>query len=213
MTLSLNMKQILIITILVTSGLCQTSFEERLRLLDEKMEANAKQIEKNKAVIAHHSIIIENLRSQLNQSQSADLDVDIDVPLEIDDGLGLLITGGAPGGRGVWDSAELFIPSSNTSCSLGSLGEGRQAHTSGGRGLMMCGGVDRREEPVDTCVSWRNGRWVTERRLSRKTVYQTAWNHNGSLILMGGPSWERSKYGTEVVTGGRKSFRLKHETS
>lgn len=199
------MRQLLIITSLVTSALCFTSVEERLRYLEEKMETSAKQIEMNKAVIANHSIIIENLRSQLIQSD--------DNPIKIDDRFGLLITGGAPDGRRVWNSTELFIPSTNRSCSLGSLGEGRQGHSSGGRGLMMCGGVDGTEKPVDTCVRWRAGRWVTERRLSRPTVYQTGWNHNGSLILLGGPDWDSTRFSTEVVTGGRARFRLKHETS
>ena len=206
----LRMIQTLTILMVAWSVLSLTPLEEiqeRLRHLEERMETTGKLIQTNSVLIANNSINIKILQSQLDPSK------DDDKRIDIDDRFGLLITGGAPNGRSVWNSTELFIPSANRSCSLGELEGARQGHTSGGRGLMVCGGVDRTERPVDTCLTWTDGRWVTERRLSRKSVYHTAWNLNDSLMLMGGPSYESSRFRTEVVTGKRKSFRLKHETS
>ena len=171
------------------------------------MEGNGKQIEMNKVLIGTNRANIETLQAQLSSSDKGG-----DV-VNIDGKLALLITGGAPNGRSILKSTELFIPSSNQSCLLADLPSGRQGHTSGGRGMMMCGGVDKTEKPVDTCVSWQGGRWLTERRLARKAIYQTAWNVNNSLMLLGGPSYDSSRFRTEVVTGKGESFTLKHEAS
>ena len=197
-----------LLTIFLSSVLC-TDWEKILARLDEleqRLDQQSNQTEINRDLSERNRADIAALQSQISAEEENLVDVD--------GRYGLLITGGAPNGRSVWSSTELFIPSSQTSCSLPDLPEGRQGHTSGGKGKMMCGGVDTTERPVASCVTWKDGQWATqERRLARKTIYQTAWNLNSSLILLGGPSYDRSRFGTQVVTGGVRSFRLKHEAS
>ena len=197
-----------LLTIFVSSVL-STDWEKilaRLADLEERLDQQANQTEINRDLSERNRADIATLQSQIVLEEEK--------PIDIDGRYGLLITGGAPNGRSVWSSTELFIPSSKTSCSLPDLPEGRQGHTSGGKGKMMCGGVDTTEKPVDSCVTWEDGQWRTqERRLARKTIYQTAWNLGSSLILLGGPSYDQNRFGTQVVTGSVTSFRLKHEAS
>ena len=197
-----------LLTIFVSSVLC-SDWEKILARLDEleqRLDQQANQTEINKELSERNRADIATLQSQISAEEENLVD--------IDGRYGLLITGGAPNGRSVWSSTELFLPSSQTSCSLPDLPEGRQGHTSGGKGKMMCGGVDTTERPVASCVTWKDGQWTTqERRLARKTIYQTAWNLGSSLILLGGPSYDQNRFGTQVVTGSVTSFRLKHEAS
>ena len=178
----------------------------RLDALEERLDRQTSQTEINKDLSEKNRADIATLQSQISAEEETVVD--------IDGSYGLLITGGAPDGRNVWNSTELFVPASKTSCYLPDLPSGLQGHTSGGKGKLMCGGVDRSEKPVSSCVTWEDGEWYTqERRLARKTIYQTAWNLEGSLVLLGGPSYDRSRYGTQVVTGSVTSFTLKHEAS
>ena len=178
----------------------------RLEALEARLDQEANQTEINRDLSERNRAAIASLQSQIDPQE--------ETPLEIDGGYGLLITGGAPNGRSVWSSTELFIPASNTSCSLPDLPSGLQGHTSGGKGVMMCGGVDETEKPLASCVVWSDGAWhEQERRLARKTIYQTAWNLENSLVLLGGPSYTQDRFGTQVVTGAIGSFRLKHEAS
>ena len=197
-----------LLTILVSSVL-SADWEKilaRLDALERRLDQQSNQTEINKVLSERNRADIAALQSQISSEE--------ETVVEIDARYGLLITGGAPNGRSVWSSTELYIPATNTSCSLPDLPSGLQGHTSGGKGKMMCGGVDETEKPLSSCVVWRNGEWhEQERRLARKTVYQSAWNLNNSLVLLGGPSWNENRFGTQVVTGSVRSFRLKHEAS
>ena len=198
-----------LLTFLVSSVLCSDweKLVARLDELEQKLDQQWNQTEINKDLSERNRADIVTLQSQISSQQE-------ETALEIDGRYGLLITGGAPNGRSVWSSTELFIPATNRSCSLPDLPSGLQGHTSGGKGKMMCGGVDESEKPVSSCVVWSNGEWHTqERRLARKTIYQTAWNLDSSLVLLGGPSYNEGRFGTQVVTGSVRSFRLKHEAS
>jgi len=198
-----------LLTFLVSSVLCSDweKLVARLDELEQKLEQQWNQTEINKDLSERNRADIVTLQSQISSQQE-------ETALEIDGRYGLLITGGAPNGRSVWSSTELFIPATNRSCSLPDLPSGLQGHTSGGNGMMMCGGVDESEKPVSSCVVWSGGEWHTqERRLARKTIYQTAWNLDSSLVLLGGPSYNEGRFGTQVVTGSIRSFRLKHEAS
>ena len=111
-----------LLTFLVSSVLCSDweKLVARLDELEQKLDQQWNQTEINKDLSERNRADIVTLQSQISSQQE-------ETALEIDGRYGLLITGGAPNGRSVWSSTELFIPASNRSCSLPDLPSGTAA--------------------------------------------------------------------------------------
>ena len=95
---------------------------------------------------------------------------------------GVLITGGDPAGN----TAELYLPFSNVSCTLPSLPDSRVAHTVTEGGL-LCGGADT----GDSCIMWSpdSGTWEEALTLDVKRYGHVSWtpsSGNTGTYLMGG---------------------------
>ena len=104
--------------------------------------------------------------------------------------LAVLITGGY--GRGDWvSSAEIYLPSGKTSCSLPELTEERAWHTQDGP--WACGG-----RGIDTCEKWSEGSWT--RSQGRLSVYRgdhVSWASVSGVYLMG--TYYKYKNGKETT--------------
>ena len=110
----------------------------------------------------------------------------------------ILITGGG-GYMGAYKkSAEIYVPSNNTHCSLPELPElpeGRGWHTQDGP--WACGGGDYRDSTHKTCDLWSQGSW-TRQVLSLRNVRwgHVSWATASGLYLMGG---DNSGWDSELV--------------
>ena len=83
------------------------------------------------------------------------------------------------------DTAELYLTSSNVSCSLPQLPDIRMDHTLESSGL-MCGGDYTR----DICLQWSpdTGSWTEELHLDTERAYHVSWTPDNGIgtYLMGG---------------------------
>ena len=98
----------------------------------------------------------------------------------------MLITGGYrdPHSRTALRSAEVFLPSTNSSCRLAEMRSARYRHSL--TGLLACGGEGGEEESRRSCEELRGGGWTEGARLaSQGRAGHTAWEANGSVLLMG----------------------------
>ena len=127
----------------------------------------------------------------------------------------MLITGGYrdPHNRTALRSAELLIPSSNTSCLLAEMSSARYRHSV--TGLLVCGGQETRT----SCEELSGGAWREAVRLDSKgRSGHTAWGYNGSVLLMGDLSDEESHATTtEIIEGNSNTsdtfYQLKDKIS
>ena len=119
----------------------------------------------------------------------------------------ILITGGFRGGR--LRSAEIYLPSANTSCSLPKLPEERGQHTQDGP--WACGGgLDDSTE--ETCDKWSEGSWTRSHSLDVGSYGHVSWATESGVYLMGGIYSETSdlvKEDGSVVMG----FKLEYNTA
>ena len=101
-------------------------------------------------------------------------------------------------------TVEVFVPATNTSCSLPSLPEKTAGHIQDG--LSQCGGYGSEM----FCQEFSQGEWRTQ-NLSQRRVRHTSWRTGTSLFLMGGME---SNETTEEIADGvtRESFELAYET-
>merc|ERR1719347_139980 len=103
--------------------------------------------------------------------------VTMDQGENIDQSEGILISGGYP----AWSSVEVLNPSSGKTCSLPSLPDEREAHTS--TGLTLCGGV----LTSTSCITFSSGEWVTSHTLAEERYLHSAWmTNNKDIVLIGG---------------------------
>ena len=121
----------------------------------------------------------------------------------------LIMTGGRNGGR--LSSVELYVPSTNTSCSLPSLPVGTLGHSQDG--LLLCGGVGNSGQSCHTFHP-DSGEWVKTHNLSEEREYHSSWQReDGTIVLMGG---DDSPTTTEIVSDSRAvstpGFSLKYDT-
>ena len=85
-------------------------------------------------------------------------------------------------------SAEIFIPNSNTSCSLPDLPDKRFAHTQDGP--LLCGGYST-DSRGKSCLKWNpeNGSWVElESKLKKERYAHSSWtplSGKGTYIIGG----------------------------
>ena len=115
------------------------------------------------------------------------------------------------GGNGILQSSvEVYVPSTNTSCSLPSLPVGTERHSQDG--LLLCGGESNREQ----CHAFHSdsGEWVRTHNLSEKRSGHSSWQReDGTVLLMGG---RYSPTTTEIVSDSSAvstpGFSLKYNT-
>ena len=110
----------------------------------------------------------------------------------------MLITGGYRDphsrSRTALRSAELFLPSTNSSCRLAEMSSARYKHSV--TGLLACGGQETRT----SCEELRGGVWRETVRLNGKgRTGHTAWGFNGSVLLMGDLTDEDSHANTTEI--------------
>ena len=92
------------------------------------------------------------------------------------------------------DTAELYVPSSNVSCSLPQLPYDKTEHTVESSGL-MCGGWYALPGNSDTtCLQWRpdTGSWEEVLRLDIKRDEHVSWTPDtdiGTYLIGGYPSY------------------------
>jgi len=124
----------------------------------------------------------------------------------------VLITGNWGNGQ---SEAELFLPRSNSSCSLPNLPDKRQGHIQSGNTL--CGGEGSSpSSPGRTCLEWQKGDWVQLAfTFSEQRWSSSHWRlKNGSLIIMGGLDAEAQQ--TSYLLEGnttQPSFKMKYLTT
>jgi len=133
-------------------------------------------------------------------------DDDQDQDYNLDDDLGILISGG----YGAETSVEVFSP--DYQCVLPSLPDQRSHHTS--NNMTLCGGISYPE--LTNCITFSSGLWVTSHAMAEKRVYHTSWNikEEGKIILMGGGY--NGGNTTETITEGDydgvPGFSMKYNT-
>ena len=115
----------------------------------------------------------------------------------------MLITGGYrdPHSKTALRSAELLIPSSNSSCGLADMRSARYRHSV--TGTLACGGEGSRT----SCEELRGGAWRETVRLEGKgRTGHSAWASNGSVLLLGDLTDEDSHANTtEIIEGNRNT--------
>ena len=78
----------------------------------------------------------------------------------------------------------MYIPSSNTTCSLPQLPEARQHHTQDGK--LACGGP-LNSKTLTTCDKWSAGTWTrTSHKLARQRYGHVSWSTPSGMFLIGG---------------------------
>ena len=97
----------------------------------------------------------------------------------------LIITGGA-NDEGVLSSVEVYIPSTNKSCTLKSLPEVRRSHTQDQ--VTACGGFDKDGLPIVTCKTFASRVFATTNKsqLMDWRVAHSSWRSPSGLVLIGG---------------------------
>ena len=112
------------------------------------------------------------------------------------------------------DTVELYVPSSNVSCSLPKLPGDRRFHTLERSGL-LCGGYDS-VDPQDTCLQWSpdTGSWEELLHLDISRYNHVSWTPDNGIgtYLMGGDYDERTT--TLIKHDGTQeaAFPLKYYT-
>jgi len=133
-------------------------------------------------------------------------DDDQDQDYNLDDDLGILISGGI--------DVEVFSP--GYQCVLPSLPKYRSHHTMDN--MTLCGGYDF--SIMTNCITFSSGLWVTSHAMAEKRNGHTSWNikEEGKIILMGGGYDLNSNGGntTETITEGEydgvPGFSMKYNT-
>ena len=127
--------------------------------------------------------------------------------------LGVLISGGYNRNGAVYQSVEIYNPSTNTTCSLPKLPVGRYGHTQDVN--LVCGGPS--SSTRTTCVKWssESGSWTQSHTLHQSRVYHVSWNTEDGVYLMGGNYGSNMKTTELVKADGsvEDGFSLKYDTA
>ena len=126
--------------------------------------------------------------------------------------LGVLVSGGSNGGAEM--SIEMYIPGSDTTCSLPRMPEGRYFHTQDG--TLACGGGSSIGSTMSTCIKWssESGSWTQSHTLSQKRFQHVSWATENGVYLIGGSGYY-SRNTTELVKEDgsvEDGFSLKYNT-
>ena len=108
-------------------------------------------------------------------------------------------------------SAEIYLPSVGTSCSLPELPERRYFHTQDGP--LACGGGSGIIKAT-TCVTWSQGAWTRSHNFSVGRSGHASWDTATGVYLMGG--WRNMSETTSVLVKEdgtvEEGFPLKYKT-
>ena len=122
--------------------------------------------------------------------------------------LAILITGGTDGVK----SADIYLPSDNTFCSLPDLPEWRVFHTQDGP--WACGGLGSRH-PVKSqksCDYWSEGSWKDGYRLREWKIGHVSWATSSGLYLMGGFGYGRTSQLVKEDGSVKEGSKLQYQT-
>ena len=117
----------------------------------------------------------------------------------------ILITGGYFSER----TAEIYLPSDNSSCSLPELPDVRAQHTQDGP--WACGG--RSDLTFYSCVKWNKGSWTRSRSLRERRYNHVSWATASGLYLMGGAYSERTSVLVTKDGSVKNGFKLQYQTT
>ena len=124
---------------------------------------------------------------------------------------GILITGGYD----AYSSAEVFLPSTSTSCQLPGLvaRHGRDRHSQDG--LLACGGGCCGPDPDTSCEEFRpaTGTWArTSHTLQQERQNHVSWSVEEGTLLMGGFKHETTSEIVKHDGTTETSFEMKYDT-
>ena len=134
----------------------------------------------------------------------------------------VLITGGRNTEGNGLKSVEIYLPASNTGCSLPELPEARSGHTQDGG--LACGGSWVAKMIVDqhasnsiwkSCVKWTSGSWTRSHSLIGERSCHVSWATASGVYLIGGYFSQLGPDSTELVKEDgsvEEGFQLKHPT-
>ena len=109
----------------------------------------------------------------------------------------LIITGGQDDAESL-STVEVFVPSTNKTCSLPSLPV-KTIHHSQDQ-LTQCGGA----ESPKTCYTFTNGTWLETATLINERISHRSWSSPDGIVLIGGHRQERT---TEKISHSGLSTR------
>ena len=119
----------------------------------------------------------------------------------------ILITGGLY----TDDSAEVFLPSTSTSCQLPGLVVKRREHTQDN--LLLCGGYS--DEALTSCEKFSpaTGTWaLTSHTLQKSRYGHVSWSVEEGTLLMGGFSSGTTSEIVKHDATTETSFEMKYDT-
>ena len=122
------------------------------------------------------------------------------------------MTGGYNSNNEWLSSVEVYVPSTNTSCSLPSLPVETWGHSQDG--LLLCGGYPNSRHSCHTFHS-DSGEWrVKTHRLSEGRLYHSSWQREDETVLLMGGGYSPTT--TEIVSDSSAvstpGFSLKYFT-
>ena len=109
------------------------------------------------------------------------------------------------------NSAEIFYPETNKSCSLPKLSKRRFYSTQSGDHLCGGGPDSGPDSPRGDCVKWSNGTWTKSHNLTQKRYGHSSWTSSSGSYLIGGthsPKTSEIIYDNGIVENG---FDLKYD--
>ena len=120
----------------------------------------------------------------------------------------VLITGGYDGGG--LNTAELFLPSNGTSCTLPSLPQTRDQHTVDNH--ILCGGYGEGPFALESCLQWSpdTGTWEELLTMNVSRAYHVSWTPAsgiGTYLMSGRTTTLITPEGGEVT-----GFQLEYNT-
>ena len=126
----------------------------------------------------------------------------------------VLITGGFNGSYdngSHLNSAEIFNPVTNTSCSLPQLPEARYFHSQDGG--LVCGGGNSTSNQR-TCVKWSpaSGTWTLSHILRQQRRDHMSWVTASGVYLIGGEDSMRTSEKVKLDGSDEEGFVLKYDT-
>ena len=123
------------------------------------------------------------------------------------------MTGGYIGNDDFLSSVEVYVPSTNTSCSLPSIPVGTERHSQDG--LLLCGGIGNSRQ----CHTFHSdsGEWrVKTHRLSERRDEHSSWQRDDGTVLLMGGGYRPTTTTTEIVSDNSAvstpGFSLKYNT-
>ena len=106
-------------------------------------------------------------------------------------------------------TAEIYLPSDNSSCTLSELPDVRAQHTQDGP--WACGG--RSDLTFYSCVKWSDGSWTRSSSLRERRYNHVSWATKSGLYLMGGAYIENTSVLVKKDGSVEDGFKLQYHTT